>query len=156
VVTDWAVLEEKVEVGQRVVVLDGEGGQRSCSVAEFLADKGKQVELITKQFQVGVHLITPDNSLVLQRLLQKKVGLRPLTWVREMREGGVVAYNTLTKAEEVIPADTVVLALGGQSDYGLYRDLKGRVKELYAIGDCLGPRSLEPAIYEGFSIGISL
>ena len=37
-----------------------------------------------------------------------------------------------------------------------YSDLKGKVKELYAIGDCLGPRSLEPAIYEGFSIGISL
>lgn len=156
VVTDWDVLEEKVEVGEKVVVLDGEGGQRSCSVAEFLADKGKQVELITKQFQVGVHLITPDNSLVLQRLLQKKVGLRSLTWVREIREGEIVAYNTLTRAEEVIAADTVVLALGGQSDYGLYRDLKGRVKELYAIGDCLGPRSLEPAIYEGFSIGISL
>ncbi len=156
VVTDWDVLEEKVEVGEKVVVLDGEGGQRSCSVAEFLADKGKQVEIITKQFQVGVHLITPDNSLVLQRLLQKKVGLRPLTWVREIREGEIVAYNTLTRAEEVIAADTVVLALGGQSDYGLYRDLKGRVKELYAIGDCLGPRKLEPAIYEGFSIGISL
>ena len=156
VITDWDVLEEKVEVGQRVVVLDGEGGYRSSSVTEFLADRGKEVTIITKQHQVGVKLITPDDSLVLQRLLQKKVGLRPLTWVREIRDGEVVSYSTLTKVEEVIPVDNVVLALGGQSDHGLYRELKGKVKELYAIGDCLGPRSLEPAIYEGFNIGISL
>jgi len=156
VVTDWDVLQEKVALGQKVVVLDGEGGQRSCSVAEFLADKGKEVTIISKQFQVGAHLITPDDSLVLQRLLQKKVALRPLTWVREIRDGEIVSYHTLTKEEEAIPADNVVLAMGGQSDYDLYRALKGKVKELYAIGDCQGPRGLEPATYEGFSVGISL
>ncbi|MFC1912984.1 FAD-dependent oxidoreductase [Chloroflexota bacterium] len=156
VVTDWDVLEEKVETGQRVVVLDGEGGHRACSVAEFLVDKGKEVTIITKQFQVGERLITPDDSLVLQRLLQKKVVLKPLTWVREIKDSEVVSFHTLTKEEEIIPADNVVLALGGQSDYGLYRELKGKVKELYAVGDCQGPRSLEPAIYEGFSVGISL
>ena len=103
-----------------------------------------------------MHLITPDDSLVLQRLLQKKIGLRPQTWVKEIREHEIVTYDTLTKAEEVGPADTVVLAMGGQANRGLYRELKGKAKELYAIGDCLGPRRLEPAIYEGFSIGISL
>ena len=156
VVTDWDVLEEKIEIGKKVVVLDGEGHHRACGVAEFLADKGREVEIVTKQHQVGVHLITPDNSLVLQRLLQKKIVLKPLIWVKEIREHEVVTYHTLTKAEEVVPVDTVVLAMGGQANRGLYRELKGKAKELYAIGDCSGPRNLEPAIYEGFSIGISL
>ncbi len=156
VVSDWDVLEEKAKVGQKVIVLDGEGHHRCCSVAEFLTDRGKEVAIVTKQHIVGLHLITPDNSLVLQRLLKKKIDLKPHTWIREIREGEVVAYDTLTNEEEVIPADTVVLAMGGKANRGLYRELKGRVKELYSIGDCLGPRGLEPAIYEGFYIGTLL
>lgn len=156
VVTDWDVLEEEVEIGNKAMVLDGEGSQRACSVAEFLADKGKQVEILTRQFYVGATLHVFDKSLALQRLLQKEVVFKPLTWVREIRKREVVTYHTLTRVEEVVPVDTVVLALGGEANHGLYRELKGKVKELYAIGDCLGPRKLEPAIYEGFSVGVSL
>jgi pyruvate/2-oxoglutarate dehydrogenase complex dihydrolipoamide dehydrogenase (E3) component len=76
--------------------------------------------------------------------------------VREIRDGEIVVYHTLTKEEEVISIDNVVLAIGGQSNYDLYRELRGKVEELYAIGDCLGPRNLEPVIYEGFNVGISL
>ena len=156
VVTDWDVLEEKVEAGNNIIIIDGQGGQRACGVAEFQVDKGKQVAILTRQFHVGERLNRTEKALTLQRLLRKKVVFKPVTWVREIRENEVVTYNILTKEEEVVPADTVVLALGGEANYGLYRELKGKVKELYAIGDCLGPRSWEPAIYEGFSVGVSL
>jgi mycofactocin system FadH/OYE family oxidoreductase 2 len=156
VVTDWDVLEGKAKVGDKVIVLDGEGKQRSASVAEFLKDQGKDVTLITRQHVIGKHLISPDDSLVLQRLMQKKIGMKTTTWLKEIKDGEVVAYNTLTREEEPIPADTVVLAMGGKAERQLYRELKGKVKELYSIGDCLGPRNLEPAIYEGFYVGTLL
>ncbi|GAG12081.1 unnamed protein product, partial [marine sediment metagenome] len=62
-------------------------------------------------------------------------------------------YNTITNAEKVIEdIDTVVLVYGGQAENQLYRVLKGKVKELYAIGDCLAPRRVEQAIYEGHKV----
>jgi hypothetical protein len=49
--------------------------------------------------------------------------------------------------------DTVVLVAGGQADDLLYRSLEGRIDELYAVGDCLQPRDVEAAVYEGHKAG---
>ena len=35
----------------------------------------------------------------------------------------------------------------------LYFALKGRVKELYRIGDCVAPRKIDMAIHEGYTVG---
>src|SRR6266536_2002716 len=44
--------------------------------------------------------------------------------------------------------DTVVLSMGSRSTDGLYRELKGRVAELYAVGDCVAPRGVHQAILD--------
>jgi len=49
-----------------------------------------------------------------------------------------------------LKADTVVLASGSQPNKSLYESLDGRVSEIYAIGDCVEPRKLMNAIWEGF------
>jgi 2,4-dienoyl-CoA reductase (NADPH2) len=38
----------------------------------------------------------------------------------------------------------------------LLRSLKGRVKELHAVGDCVAPRKAIDAIREGFLLGRAL
>ena len=52
--------------------------------------------------------------------------------------------------------ETVVLATGNLSQERLYFDLKGRVKELYRIGDCVAPRKTDMAIIEGHRVGRQL
>jgi hypothetical protein len=49
--------------------------------------------------------------------------------------------------------DTVVLAAGNAADDTLYFALKGKVKEIYRIGDCLAPRLTDMAIADGHRIG---
>ena len=49
--------------------------------------------------------------------------------------------------------DTIVLAAGNVADDRLYFDLKGKVKELYRIGDCVAPRKTDMAIVEGNRVG---
>ncbi len=156
VVTDWDVLEGRAKLGNNVVVLDGESKHRASSVAELVKDLGKEVTFVSRQRLIGRRLPEPDNSLVPQRLFQKKINVKLNTWIKSVKDGHVVAFNTLTKEEENIPADTVVLSMGGKAERELYRELKGKVKELYAIGDALGPRNMEPAIYEGFYVGTLL
>ena len=49
--------------------------------------------------------------------------------------------------------DTIVLAAGNVSLDQIYFALKGKVKELYRIGDCVAPRKTDMAIVEGQRIG---
>jgi len=45
--------------------------------------------------------------------------------------------------------DSVVYAMGSRVEDALYKALKGKVKELYRIGDCVAPRKIDMAILEG-------
>ena len=47
----------------------------------------------------------------------------------------------------------VVLSVHRRVDCGLYSQLKGRVPELYRIGDCVAPRRAHAAIIEGEKAG---
>jgi len=153
VVNVWDVLEERVGVGRRVVVVDGDKGQQGCSTAEFLADQGKEVELLSRSLHVGADIDSHTWPLLRRRLIEKGVVLSPHTWVKRITEDKVLVYDLLTFAEkEIEGVDTVVLALGGKANDDLYRSLKGQVKELYAMGDCVVPRTVEKAIYEGHRV----
>jgi thioredoxin reductase len=48
-----------------------------------------------------------------------------------------------------IPGDTVILALPLSSNSGLLKTLKGKVAEVYAVGDCKDPNLIIDAIREG-------
>jgi len=59
--------------------------------------------------------------------------------------------------ERIVEHDnSVVLATSGQSNDGLYHALKGRVKELYRVGDCVSPRMVQQAIYESEMLARSI
>ena len=151
------VLEKKIELGEKVVVVDTEGLHPATDVAEFLADRSKKVEIITTKPYVGMEIEGMKWRLLFERLLEKGVVMTPFTGIKEIREDSVVVYNTITDQErEIEGVGTVVFAVGGVAENGLYRSLKGRVKELYAIGDCVAPREVEQAVYEGHKVGRAL
>jgi len=55
--------------------------------------------------------------------------------------------------EQLIPADTVVLAMGSRPNNRLYGEIKDQVAEAYLIGDAQNPRRALDAIHEGFEVG---
>ena len=59
VVTVWEVLNREREIGEKVLVIaGGEGHQPPVSVAEFLVDQGKQVEVVSTLSVVGADIET--------------------------------------------------------------------------------------------------
>lgn len=156
VVTEWDVLQEKVAVGQKVVVVDGgEAHWRCCSIAEHLAEQGKQVEIITPLMFVGMEAAsTADLGPYYFRVRTKGVEFTPSTAVKEISGTTVVALDIFANKERRIEGvDTVVLVTANRTNDELYRSLKGNVKELHAIGDCVAPRKAIDAIYEGYNLG---
>lgn len=156
-VDERSVLLGKVRVGQKVVVLDGEGHLAGSSTADFLAEQGKQVYILAKEYMVGDAIDDYTRVLLYCRLLEKGVVFMPLTWIRAISDGAVVTYNTLTSQEGRIEGvDTVVHAVGGIANNQLYKSLKAKFSEIYAVGDCVTPRQVMYAIYEGSKVGREL
>ena len=155
VVNVWEVLKEKVEVGDRVLIIDGgESFWQCCGTADFLLEKGKKVEIVSYLYFVGASIPAQSLTPLYQRLLRKGVTLTPYHTVKEILADSVVISNVHTNESRVVRGvDTVVLATGNRAKDGIYTSLKGQIREIYAIGDCVAPRKVHNAIREGFRIG---
>jgi len=162
VVTVVDVLEGGAPAGQNVVAVDGgEAFWQCCATVEYLLGQGKRVEIITPVLHVGMELPGESIAGFYQRALSKEAVFTPSTRLKEIRhEGGkctLVVCNNYSKREwEITGVDTVVLATGSRAEDGLYRALKGRVTELYAVGDCYAPRKIPDAIRDGHTVGRTL
>ena len=62
----------------------------------------------------------------------------------------------VNQKEEVLEADTVVLAVGSKPNKKLLEELEGKFFEVYAVGDCIEPRRCLEAIHEAWNIAFEL
>jgi mycofactocin system FadH/OYE family oxidoreductase 2 len=155
-VTD--VLTGSARVGERVLVVDQLGFHQATSVAEWLADGGHQVEVVSPTLYVGQDLgITLDLENWYRRAVARGIRRTPNVSVISI-EGQLVRGVNNYSGQEIWfeNVDTVVLAVPGRANDSLYLALKGRVPELYRIGDCLAPRRAHAAIIEGERVGRAL
>jgi hypothetical protein len=97
-----------------------------------------------------------DNP-VYRRLLEKGLTHRVNAWGRSFDGKALTVFDLYTGREEVVEGvDTLVLATGPRANDELYFQLKGKVEHLHRIGDCVAPRRLDHAIYEGYLAGREL
>jgi NADPH-dependent 2,4-dienoyl-CoA reductase/sulfur reductase-like enzyme len=157
VVTDRDVLQDRVEVGDRVVVVDDVHTQQGLSTAEFLLQRGKRVEVVSRLFYPGQDVGATSIVPLYSRLFAHGVTLTPHTDLVAVEGSTVLVANVYSGEERRLEGvDTVVLAMGSRSTDALYRTLKGQVPELHAIGDCVAPRGVHHAILEGARVGVRL
>ncbi len=149
------VLTNAVVVGQKVLFIDLNGHHQGTGTAELLADQGKQVHVLTSSLFHGSALgPLQDLYLARQRLAGKGVTCTPDIAVLEIQ--GTTAKGLNVYSNEMIDFggyDTIVVAAGNVADDRLYFALKGRLEEVYRIGDCVAPRWTDMAIVEGHRVG---
>lgn len=154
----WQVLQEKPELGERVLVVDYNGHHQSTSVAEGLLDDGHKVTIVTPSLFVGAELgPLQDLYMALQRLMTK--GADMVMNIAVMSFDGTTAqgFNVYSNIPWSSPeADSVVLSMGNQVNDELYFTLKGKGHELHRVGDCVAPRKVDMAILEGHALGRTL
>lgn len=159
VISVWDVLRAKEKVGKRVViVVNTDMHPRNLAVADYLAsDKDRRVEVITSTRSILPQRIHPWETSALARLIREKgIITHVSTQVKEI-SGDKVAIQTGRDSESVIDGvDTIVWATGAKANDSLYFKLKGTVKELHRVGDCVSPRWVDFAIWEGEMLGRSL
>jgi mycofactocin system FadH/OYE family oxidoreductase 2 len=150
----WQVLTGEAKPGKKVLFIDNDGHHPATATAEFLADHGSKVHIVTNSPTIGSELgPSQDSYLAHQRLAQKGVTFTPDFAVTEIQGTAVKGLNYYNNEWHTYDGyDTVVYAMGSVADDALYRSLKGKVKELYRIGDCLAPRRIDMAVLEGDNV----
>jgi mycofactocin system FadH/OYE family oxidoreductase 2 len=148
-VTD--ILSGEIKPGKSVLVIDRLGFHEATSVAEYLAEQGCQVEVVTPTLYVGQDLsITLDLENWYRQARRLGIKCTPNHSVLSINQGEVTALHNYSGQMVTFPkVDTVVLAIHRKADSSLYDALKGKVKELHRIGDCQAPRRAHAAIIEG-------
>jgi dimethylamine/trimethylamine dehydrogenase len=154
---EQVMLEGKAPPGQRVVVYDGEGYFTAAGLAEKLAGEGFAVDLVTCLDTIApVCDETLEGPLLRQHLHDRGIAQRAGVLLTGIEPGRVTATDAFGEALE-LEADAVVLCTQRLSDEELYLELRADeealraegVEALYRIGDCVAPRIVAEAIFDG-------
>lgn len=151
------VLDNRLQVGHRVVVVDEFGDWRGGGTAWHLAEKGHEVVVVTSHPKVGQTIERTAGDLRLRANLAR-LGT---TWhtesvVTEWTGRGATVRNLLDGTEQFVPADTLVLALLNTPEDSVLQDLADQHPGLHAVGDVVAARTAVQAIYEGRVTGMQL
>lgn len=144
------VLEQKVRLGSKVVVIGG--GLVGCETAEWIASEGKKVILIEQLPDIARDMELRTRKLLLQRMASLRVEIVYHTRV-ESFEGDKAICSQGGVRFEIKGVDNFVLALGYKAD-PFIAQLNN--KKVHRIGDCVQPRKGLEAIHEGYFLGLEI
>jgi dimethylamine/trimethylamine dehydrogenase len=143
--------------GQRVVVYDAEGYWCGPGIAELLANDGHDVDLVTT-FEVvsPTSDLTLEGSMLREHLHERGVRMHRGVTLTAVEPGRVLGENEFGEAWP-LEIDGLVLVTQQVSDDALYRELaqdsaaldSAGIEALYRIGDCVAPRMISEAIFDG-------
>jgi len=140
------------KMGKNIVVVGG--GRIGRDVALFLAEQGKRVVITTRRKDIAQGMNRGEQLAYFQRLSKRDVEIRAGLHLEEITDNGIVVRDTRGEKSD-IKGDNVVLATGLVPNRGLYDELAGTPGlQVYAVGDCVEPRSIFDAIHEGFYAAI--
>ena len=151
-----AVLAREVRPGRRVVLLDEGANWKGAGTALALAEAGHAVTIVTPAGMVGKEIERTAADLPLRQRL-RELGARFVTdaAIREWR-GDAAVVTQFAGPDEVIPADTLVIAACNRPEDGLANALGGTDLDVRSVGDAVAARTAVMAIYEGRRAGMAI
>jgi 2,4-dienoyl-CoA reductase-like NADH-dependent reductase (Old Yellow Enzyme family) len=142
----------------RVLLIDGTGLWEGAGTAEFLANGGAEVVVVTAAAAVGAALETANRHLFHQRAAAAGIRMRPHTTFAGCTDGTVVLRDVYTgELSEVPGVDLIVPSVGRRSEEELYLGWAARAdaREVHRVGDCVAPRLLREVIRESYEFGLA-
>ncbi|MDK2821584.1 MAG: hypothetical protein PWP31_1549 [Clostridia bacterium] len=154
VIQAWDVLLEKKEVDSPTAIILG-GGEVGLETAEFLAEKGISCTVLEKLPDVGLDMEGINRIDLLARLEKMNVRIETGILITDINGNTLKGLNS-SMQQVSFSAETIVLALGSRSVNDLATVLKGKISEVYVIGDARKPRRIMEAAYEGMASAVSV
>jgi 2,4-dienoyl-CoA reductase-like NADH-dependent reductase (Old Yellow Enzyme family) len=175
VVSSDEVLSGQVMPSGHVVVIDKNGHWEAAGTAEYLADAGCRVTVISGHSLIGENLEGGTRTLFYRRAAIKGIDLRPATDLISIERGRVNVCAVFSAADAIgwgkyilMPGDAepindvdwVVPVIGRRSREDLFLDLKHSPDfasiRIGRVGDCVAPRLIQSTISEAFELAREL
>jgi hypothetical protein len=148
------VYKDPKAVGDNVMIFDRLNFLQGLTTALFLAEMGRQVEVVTPFLFAGMGAGYTYLPLLYDRLYRKGTKFTPCMEVKAMGDRTVHLVNVFTFEEQTKRGvDTFIPVIPQKAEDRLFRSLKKEIKEVYVIGDAAAPRNLMQAIHDGFHLG---
>lgn len=151
VYTAEEVLLGNKDAGDSTIIIGG--GLVGCETGLWLADQGKKVTIVEMQsdiLKVGGPLCHANEDMLKDLVKFKKIDLRTNTVVTGATDDGFV-IKTGDK-EEIIAADSVIVAIGYNSQKKLYDEIKNDIPEVHLLGDARKVQNIMYAIWDAYEV----
>lgn len=169
------VMSGVVKLSGRVLVIDNNGHWEGAGTAEYLAEQGCTVEVVTPDLMVGGDIESGTRTLFYRRAAIKGITIRSGLALKAIEPGRVIVcpvfsgagtqgfgrYLLVAGEEQAIEGfDAVVAIIGRRSREDLYHQcrasplLKGVTIE--RVGDSVAPRLIESNIAEAYQAGLAI
>jgi NADPH-dependent 2,4-dienoyl-CoA reductase/sulfur reductase-like enzyme len=146
-------LSGAVPLGKKVLVVGG--GGIGAEVADYLSENRKEITLIEMREGIALDLVGHLQHFLNKRLREKGVQILTSTKaIRFEKEGLWVEDSQGTK--KLGGFDSIVIALGSIPNDELVKLLKGKVSEVYVVGDASKPREVMEAVLEGEEVALKI
>jgi 2,4-dienoyl-CoA reductase-like NADH-dependent reductase (Old Yellow Enzyme family)/thioredoxin reductase len=155
VITSRDAMCGETHIGEKVVIIGG--GPLGCEVADYLAAKGKSITIV----EILSEIAKSHHVYTTQKLLLERLGMGGIKWHVGVKSERVTdeGLEIIDKYDQTIllKADTVVIATGSipiQDD--ISDSIKGKVAEVYKVGDCVCAREIMEAIKNSAEVAMNI
>ncbi len=157
VATTWSALSGSCDDAGHVVVIDAHGYHHTADVVEYLAARSIRTTVICAAPIFAPEVDDHDRPDVMRALRDRPVELVTGAVVEAIGPTDVSVRDLFRARVRVVDAvDRVVLSTGQTAEDNLYQQLRGHVAAVHRVGDCVTPRGIEHAIFEGHKVGRSI
>ena len=137
------VYERGLVAGKKIVIIGG--GDIGCETADWLAGPERQVTVVEILPKVLTRMKKIPGERLLSRLSEKGVTIFTETRITSIEKNG--ARLTKKDGEEfMVEADKVIFAINAEPQDSLLQALKGKIKQVVAVGDAASPGHLGSAL----------
>ncbi|HSQ86404.1 MAG TPA: FAD-dependent oxidoreductase [Desulfobacterales bacterium] len=148
-----SVYENRSIDGQKIVIIGG--GDIGCETADWLAGPKRQVTVVEILPDVLHRMKKIPRQRLLARLEGKNVTILTQTRITAIEKNRVL-LETKDGSTFELEADRVIFAIDAVSENRMVDDLKGKVKQVMAIGDADSPGNLGAALRSGTAAALNI
>ncbi|MBF8984024.1 FAD-dependent oxidoreductase [Lutibacter sp. B2] len=137
--------------GNSTVIIGG--GLVGCETALWLAQQGKKVtivETLDNILSTGPALCHANSEMLRDLLKFHNVKIKTSSSITGVNDKGAVIKSE--NKEEIVPADSIILAIGYNSEKQLYYKLRDNSKEMYLLGDARQVQNIMNAIWDAYEV----